>query len=58
MEPEVSFPRSQSSASELYPEPVEPTQHQHTYVTNIPFTVLLPSTPRSIKWYLPLRFSN
>jgi hypothetical protein len=51
-------PCSQQPAIRPYPEPVLTTPHHHILFPNIHFNIILPLTPRSSKWSLPLIFSD
>ena len=55
MEPEVSLPHSQQPATCPYPEPDRSSPCPIPFFT-IHFNIILPSTPGSFKWFLPLGF--
>jgi hypothetical protein len=52
MEPQGSLPRSRGSATGFHPEPDKSSLHPPNS------NIILPSTLRSSKWFLPFRFSN
>jgi len=56
MKPEGSLPHLKTPATCPYPESDQSTQCHLSHSFKIPFSINLPSTPRSSKWSLSLRF--
>jgi hypothetical protein len=54
MKLEASLPYSLHRNIDHYPEPIEPDSHLDTYISKIPFNILLPSEPPSSNWSLVL----
>ena len=58
MEPEGSLPHSQASATCPYPGPAQSSPHTHIPPPGDHPNTIHPSTPRSSKWSLSLRFPH
>ena len=58
MEPESSSPHSQVPATCLYPEPARSSPYPHIPLPEDPAKFILPSTLRTSKWFLSLRFPH
>jgi hypothetical protein len=58
MEPEGSLPHLQVPATCLYPEPAQSVHTPTSHLLKICLNIILPSTPWSPQWSLPLIFSH
>jgi hypothetical protein len=58
MEPQVSLPCPQESATGSSPEPDAPSPHLLLYFPKIHSSIIVPSTSMSFEWSLPLRFPD
>ena len=58
MEPEGSLPRSQVPATRPYLSQFDPVHTPTSHFLEIHLNIILPSTPRSPKWSLSLRFPH
>jgi hypothetical protein len=54
----TSIWRSLFSPQRLYPEPLWSIPHSHISFIRIHIIIIVPFTYRSLKWFLPFRFSN
>ena len=58
MEPKGSLLHSQAPATHPYPEPDKFCPHLPIYLFKINFNIIIPSVPRSSKWFLCFRFPH
>jgi len=56
--PKDSLPHSQVPATWPYPEPARSSPYPHTLLPEDHLNIILLSTPGSLMWFLPLRFTH
>jgi len=58
METKGSGLHSNEPATRSYPEPYKSNQHSHTIITEVHFSITLPSTPAILQWSLSFTFAT